>query len=118
MTFEEFKKYIIDFRNARNWKQFHDPKNLSAALAIEAAELQELFLWKKNDEINEMLKNENGREKIAHEISDIFVYLLLMCDACEMDILTEAEKKMEHNAGKYPVEKSYNSSKKYTELDN
>ena len=116
MTLDDFKKYIIAFRDERNWKQFHDPKNLAAALAIEAAELQELFLWKNNDEIATMLEDERARNKIGQELSDVFVYLLLMSESCGLDIISEAEKKMKHNAEKYPIEKSYNSHKKYTEL--
>ena len=103
---------IVKFRNQRNWAQFHKPKDLALALSIEAAELNELFLWKNDEEIKQI-----NREKIADELADILVYAFFMAEKYDFDITEIIRKKMEKNARKYPVEKSKNLAKKYTELE-
>lgn len=115
-TIEELKQKVIQFRNARNWKQFHDPKNLAMGLTIESAELQELFLWKSKDEAQELLKTELGQKKVKEELADILVFLLYLSEACDVDLSEALIKKVEINEKKYPVEKSFNSHKKYTDL--
>jgi dCTP diphosphatase len=74
------KRQVIEFRDERNWKQFHDPKNLSMALAIERAELQETFLWKTREEVSKFVKTDNGRKKIQEELADILVFLLYLSE--------------------------------------
>lgn len=103
---------IVKFRNQRNWAQFHKPKDLALALSIEAAELNELFLWKNDEEIKQI-----NREKIADELADILVYAFFLAEKYDFDITEIISKKMEKNARKYPVEKSKNLAKKYTELE-
>ena len=115
-TVAELKKQVIDFRNARNWEQFHDPKNLAAGLSIESAELQEIFLWKSKAEIKELLKSKIGRQTIEEELADIFVFLLYLSEGCGIDLSDAVMNKIKLNEKKYPVEKSYNSHKKYNEL--
>jgi NTP pyrophosphatase (non-canonical NTP hydrolase) len=115
-TIEELKKAVIEFRDRRNWKQFHDVKNLSMGLSVEAAELQELFLWKTPEEITSMLGTEKDRKLIGEELADLFVFLLYLGEATGIDLSTAVRDKLQVNEKKYPVEKSYNSSKKYTEL--
>jgi len=104
------------FRDARNWAQFHDPKNLAAALAIEAAELQEVFLWKKPDEVVAVLATEPGRKKLREEAADVFIFLLHFSDATGIDLAEAVREKLTANERKYPVEKSYDNARKYTEL--
>jgi NTP pyrophosphatase (non-canonical NTP hydrolase) len=114
MTIDQLQERIRLFRDERNWMQFHNHKDMAIALAIEAAELQELFLWKRNDEIEEVVKVK--RERITEEIADIAVYLLELADNLGIDISTAIDNKLQKNALKYPVDKARGSSKKYTEL--
>ncbi len=99
------------FRQERNWEKFHKPKDLAMAAAIEAAELMEEFLWKSDEEIIEKVKND--KERIADELADTFVYLMLLADDLKIDMYDAIEKKMAKNAEKYPVEKCKGRSDKY-----
>ena len=105
---------IRQFRDERDWMQFHNPKDLTAAIAIEAAELQEVFLWKSPAETDAALA-EKG-EAIADEIADVAVYLFELADNLGLDLGETMLAKMAKNAAKYPVEKARGTNKKYTEL--
>ena len=107
---------ILQFRKDRKWEQFHTLKNLMASLNLEASELLELTQWKTDEEMTEYMKSSSGKKRIAEECSDIFIYLLMICHDCNIDLLDAARKKLEINAQKYPVENSIGSSKKYTEF--
>lgn len=109
---QEIMKRLLQFRKDRDWEQFHTPKNLAISISIEAAELLEHFQWQKE---NEDLAADK-KEEVAKEIADIFIYLLLMSNDLGIDLLSEAKKKIEENAKKYPVEKARGSAKKYKEL--
>jgi len=115
-TIDKLKKEAVAFRDRRNWKQFHDVKNLSMGLSIEAAELQELFLWKSAGEIDAMLASAPDRKKIEEELADVFVFLLYLSDAAKIDLSEAVTAKIAENEKKYPLDRSYNSSKKYTEF--
>jgi NTP pyrophosphatase (non-canonical NTP hydrolase) len=115
-TVEALKEQVLAFRDARDWEQFHDPKNLAMGLGIEAAELQELFLWKKPEEVQALLEDKKGHEKVAHELADVFAYLLYLSHACGVDLSAALKEKLVLNAKKYPVEKCRGSHRKYTEL--
>ena len=104
-------KALIDFRNERNWEQFHNPKDLALALSIEAAELNELFLWKNYEEIKAV-----NQERIKEELADVFAYALMLAEKYGFDVGDIILEKMKKNAKKYPVEKSKNLATKYTEL--
>jgi NTP pyrophosphatase (non-canonical NTP hydrolase) len=108
---KELKALILEFRQKRNWKQFHKIKDLLIGLGIEVAELNELFLWKNEQEINEIPK-----EKIADEIADIFIFLTYISDEFGIDIERAVKNKVNINDIKYPVDKSKGSNKKYNEL--
>jgi NTP pyrophosphatase (non-canonical NTP hydrolase) len=105
---------IRAFIDARDWAQFHNPKELAAAIAIEAAELQEQFLWK--DYPASEAHTREKLEPIADEIADIAVYLFELADNLGLDLIGEMRRKMAKNAEKYPVEKARGSNLKYTEL--
>ena len=105
---------IIKFRDERNWAQYHDPKNLSQALGIEAAELQEIFLWKTPEESRNL--SEEDVSRVEEEIADVFIYLTYLCHEFEIDLFNAALKKIEKNGDKYPVEKAKGSNRKYSEL--
>lgn len=111
MNFSEIEQKVIDFRNDRNWEQFHQIKDLLLGLNIEVAELQELFLWKTEEQ--QLLIN---HESIKDEVADIGIYLIYICKYFNIDLIDAINNKVNKNAVKYPVEKSRNSNKKYTEL--
>jgi NTP pyrophosphatase (non-canonical NTP hydrolase) len=109
-------KRIIAFRDERDWSQFHTPKNLSAALAIEASELQEVLLWKTDTEIQEFLSEPSNKARLTRELADVLIYALLLCIRMESDPIEIINRKLEENAKKYPVELAKGSAAKYDEL--
>ena len=114
MKMQELTNEIIKFRDDRDWKQFHDPKNLAEAISIEAAELQEIFLWKTVEESKKIAVEK--RERIGEELADIFNFGMLLAHEAGIDIEKAILRKIEHNNRKYPMEKAKGSAKKYTEL--
>jgi NTP pyrophosphatase (non-canonical NTP hydrolase) len=102
---------LIKFRNERDWEQFHDSKNLALAISIEAAELNELFLWKKDSE-SEHVKI----DKIKEELADILSFSFLLAEKHNLDIFDIVLEKIKRNGEKYPVEKAKGTAKKYDEL--
>lgn len=104
---KELIQKIIQFRDERNWKQFHSPENLAKSISIEAAELLENFQWDGNYQ----------KDKVQEELADVMIYCILMADAIDSDIVTIMEEKLRKNNSKYPVEKSKGNSKKYTEFE-
>jgi NTP pyrophosphatase (non-canonical NTP hydrolase) len=116
INFNEIIKEIISFRDKRNWKQFHKVKNLILGLNIEVGELQELFLWKTEKEIEQEFSSNKNRTHIAHELSDIFIFLIYLSNHFNINLLDAVRNKLKINNKKYPVHKSKNSAKKYTKL--
>jgi len=108
------QKEILDFRNARHWAQFHDPKNLSEALSIEASELLENFLWKTVEQSRNLSAEE--LKNVKEELADIFIFMTYLCEEFSIDLLDAVKKKIAINEKKYPVEKAKGSSKKYSKL--
>jgi NTP pyrophosphatase (non-canonical NTP hydrolase) len=108
---EEIIQALLKFRNERDWAQFHNTKNLAVALSIEAAELNELFLWKdiKDSETVE-------KEKIKEELADVFAYAFLLAEKHNLDVKEIILSKIKLNEIKYPIVKAKGSSKKYNEL--
>jgi NTP pyrophosphatase (non-canonical NTP hydrolase) len=115
-TIGRLKREVISFRDERNWQKFHDPKNLSMALSVESSELQELFMWKSEDQIGELLLSESGGRRVREELADIFIYLLYISERCGIDLSDAVLDKIKINRKKYPVDKSYDSNRKYTEF--
>lgn len=117
MTFQELKDQLKQFRDERDWAQFHDPKNLAEAMAIESGELLELFLWKTKEEIAQRMESDPAyRESIAQELVDVLAYVMAFSNATGIDLSEACLRKYEKNALKYPVDKSKGNAKKYTEL--
>ena len=110
----EITEKIRQFRDERDWMQFHNPKELAAAIAIEAAELQEIFLWKDYPACESAVLENHGA--VADEIADVAVYLFELADNLGMKLGEVMLSKMQKNAGKYPVKKSRGSTRKYTDL--
>jgi len=107
---------IRRFRDERDWSQFHTPKNLAAAIAIEAAELQEQFLWKTDKEIDRNLKAGPKREAVVEEIADVLMFALLLADRLDIDVAKAIAEKLAANELKYPVALARGNARKYTEL--
>lgn len=105
---------IIEFRDARDWKQFHNPKDVALSLVLEAAEVMEHFQWKSKEEIEIYVKEH--KEKIGEELADALYWILLMSHDLNIDIADALEKKLQKNNEKYPVVKAKGVHKKYTEL--
>ena len=110
----ELTNHINTFRDARDWKQFHNPKDMALSISIEAAELLEHFQWKNADECEAHVKS--NREAVADEIADVAIYLFELADLIDLDLGEVMLHKLEKNAGKYPVEKSKGSNKKHDAL--
>jgi len=110
--FGSIAERIINFRDQRNWEQFHTIKDLLLGLNIEVSELQELVLWKSEKEIQSI-----DKEIIQDELADIYIFLTYIAVHFNIDLLSAVESKIDKNGKKYPVDKSYGSNKKYTELE-
>jgi NTP pyrophosphatase (non-canonical NTP hydrolase) len=111
---KELTKKIIKFRDERDWKQFHNSKDVALSLVLEAAEVLEHFQWKNQTEIREYLKSD--KENVGEEIADVLYWVLLMCHDLEIDIKKTLEKKIKKNEERYPVEKAKGRHTKYNKL--
>lgn len=112
--FQDIVSRIIAFRDARDWKQFHNPKDLSISLALETAEVLEHFQWKNEKEIDKHVKN--NKDEIAEELADVLNYLIILAHDFDIDLLKAEEDKITKNENKYPQDKAKGNHKKYTEL--
>lgn len=110
---EQLIDQLRQFADERDWDQFHSPKNLSMALAVEASELLEIFQWM--SEAESLSPDADTRQRISDELADVFVYCLLMSNKLDIDLLQAANNKLKQNADKYPADKVRGSAKKYTE---
>jgi NTP pyrophosphatase (non-canonical NTP hydrolase) len=104
---QELQRKIVEFRDARNWAQFHNPKDIALCLSIEASELLELFLWKRPEEA--------APERVREELADVLYSVLLLAKHYEIDLPEALNEKLVKNAEKYPVDQSWGSNKKYSE---
>ena len=103
MDIQQLRAEVISFRDQRNWGALNTAKDLAIALSIEAAELNELFLWKTDAQVGEMLGDRLVRERLADEMADVFIYLLALSDRTEIDLAESVSLKLQKNALKYPV---------------
>ena len=111
MLRDETIQRVIRFRDDRDWRQFHTPKDLAISLTLEAAELLEVFQWSGAD-----LECRDKLERIREELADVMSCCVLMADVCGLDLDEILNAKVDKNAAKYPVEKARGSAAKYTEL--
>lgn len=111
---KSLQQKIALFVDERDWKQFHNPKDLAISLNLEASEVLELFQWKNTAEMAELIKKD--KHKIEDELADVLYWVLLMADNLNIDVVSASEKKLEKNRKKYPVNKAKGNHKKYTEL--
>lgn len=111
---KELTERIIAFRDARDWKQFHNPKDVALSLVLEAGEVLEHFQWKSKEEIEKYVVD--NKAEIGEELADVLYWVLLMSHDLEIDVLDALEKKIIKNEGKYPVEKARGKHTKYNKL--
>nr|XP_019956780.1 PREDICTED: dCTP pyrophosphatase 1 [Paralichthys olivaceus] len=114
-TIEDIRRMQAEFTDERDWNQFHQPRNLLLAMVGEVGEVSELFQWR--GEVAEGLPgwSESEREELAHELSDVLIYLVELAEKCRVDLPQAVLRKMALNRLKYPASKVHGSAKKYTE---
>jgi len=108
---KELMNRINQFRDERDWRKFHNEKDLAISISLEASELLELFQWKKSEEVVE-----KSLQEIREELADVFMYSFMLADNLNLDVEEIIKSKLDLNEQKYPVEKSRGSNKKYNEL--
>lgn len=114
---ETLKEQLIEFRDRRDWKQFHTPVNLAVALHLEASEVLECFQWKADHRVfAEWIKDPKNHQSVKEELADVLSYLILLADSLDIDLYETTCEKIKLNGEKYPVEKAKGSAKKYTQL--
>lgn len=104
-TIAEVRRVVADFVAERDWQPYHDAKNLSTSIAIEAAELMEHFQWIRSEEVPAVLANEARRAEIIEEVADVTCYVLALANAIGFDLSSAVRGKVAKNAAKYPVER-------------
>ena len=116
LTLNDLTRQLIEFRDARDWRQFHSLKDLILSLNLEASELLELSQWKPEADFEIEAATEPMQQRLREECADVLLYLLLIAERAGIDLQQAAAEKIKANAAKYPVEKSHGRSTKYTQL--
>lgn len=111
---DELKARLLEFRDARDWRQFHDPKNLAEAIAVESGELLENFLWKTPEQSRSLPAEK--LDAVKSEMADVLIFLLYLSDVLGVDALAEAERKVALNEQRYSVDKAKGNANKYRDL--
>ncbi len=106
---------LAAFAAARDWEQFHSPKNLAMALSVEAAEVVEEFQWLTDEQSNAL--DAERRERVRLELADVFIYLLRLADRVDVDLMRAVDDKMVQNERRYPAERVRGDSRKYDQYD-
>ena len=112
---KQLTEKVLAFRDARDWKQFHNQKDLALSLVLEATEVLEIFQWKQEMEAINTVSRER-KDDLADELADVLIYTMLMANDLGIDLAEALKAKLEKNNAKYPVDKAKGSDKKYTEL--
>jgi NTP pyrophosphatase (non-canonical NTP hydrolase) len=116
MDVVKVQQQLRDFARERDWEQFHTPKNLASALAVEAAELLENFQWLTDKQALFVKDDAERMRRIEEEIADVTLYLLRLADVLSLDLQNAVDRKLRVNAAKYPADKARGNAKKYNEL--
>jgi len=115
MDLDTLQQRVREFADARDWDQFHSPKNLSMALSVEVAEIVEHFQWLTEEQSKELPQNK--LDEVEAELADTFIYLIRLADKLDIDLFASTQRKLALNEQKYPVEKARGNAKKYTEFE-
>ena len=113
---DDLVKAVLAFRDERDWRQFHNPKDLAISISLEAAELLEPFQWKTPAEAAVFLDSEENRRRVADEMADVLILLVSMADVIGVDLVEAARAKLVENARKYPVDRAKGNARKYDAL--
>jgi NTP pyrophosphatase (non-canonical NTP hydrolase) len=114
---QDLKNLLQQFREDRNWDQFHDAKNLAEAISIEAAELLELFLWQDSEAVMKKIEEDDEfKTEVGEELADVIAFCINFANATNIDISTVVRDKVAKNAKKYPIDKAKNTATKYNKL--
>ncbi len=113
----ELVQAVLAFRDERDWRQFHNPKDLAISICLEAAELLEHFQWKSPAEVSASVRSERQRLPIADEMADVLILLISMADVVGVDLIEAAKRKLAENARKYPVDRAKGNARKYDAKD-
>jgi len=117
-TLQEIKDLLVKFRDERDWKKFHDAKNIAEAIVIESGELLELMLWKDKESVEELIENDASfKESVREELADVINYCISFANTCGIDIYQSVSEKIEKNRKKYPKELVKGSAAKYTHYE-
>ena len=116
VTITQMKKSVMEFCDIRDWDQYHSPKDLAIGIVTEASELLEFFRFKNENQIDELLKSDEGRTKIGEELADVLYFLIRFAQMNEFDLSDELIRKLAINEERYPIEKARGLNKKYDEL--
>jgi dCTP diphosphatase len=116
MDVERIQQQLRVFAQERDWEQFHTPKNLASALAVEASELLEIFQWLTDSQAVAIKGDAESMRKVEEEVADVTLYLLRLADVLSLDLQAAVDRKLCINAEKYPVEKARGNAKKHNEL--
>jgi len=115
-SIHDLTQRLMKFRDDREWRQFHSLKDLIISVGIESGELLELTQWKDSQAVEDAITDPDFRTRLSEEVSDVFLYLLLIAERAGIDIVEEANRKIDLNDAKYPVDKARGNAKKYTDL--
>ncbi|HZW12738.1 MAG TPA: nucleotide pyrophosphohydrolase [Noviherbaspirillum sp.] len=116
-NFDGLKKQLLQFRDERNWQQFHTLKNLIISVNLESAELLELTQWKTDEQLAALKSDDSFQQALRDECADVLMYLMLVAHEGGFDLVQAAEEKIKKNAVRYPVDQAYGTATKYTEFD-
>lgn len=114
---DDLVRAVLAFRDARDWRQFHNPKDLAISVSLEAAELLEHFQWKSEGEVEAYLAVPENRRRVGEEMADVLILLISLSDAVGLNLVEVARAKLMENDRKYPVERVRGSARKYDALD-
>ena len=115
-SFEELVGQVLAFRDRRDWRQFHSPKDLAISISLEAAELLEFFQWKNAEEVAALVTDAERHREVSWEMADILILLISLADILGTDLVKAALEKLQENERKYPVERARGSARKYRDL--
>jgi NTP pyrophosphatase (non-canonical NTP hydrolase) len=116
LAFDELVRQVLAFRDERDWRQFHSPKDLAISISLEAAELLERFQWKSSAEVAALVADPQGRRQVSWEMADILILLISLADVLGADLMKSAREKLRENERRYPVERARGTARKYRDL--
>lgn len=115
-SFDELVRQVLAFRDERDWRQFHSPKDLAISISLEAAELLEHFQWKSPAEVAALVADPQGQRQVSWEMADILILLISLAAVLGTDLVKAAQEKLQENERRYPVERARGTARKYRDL--